>query len=371
MANLYTKIISTTKCVLKPIFPKTYTIAIAASTIGENQEMVRFRIINRSDFLPPTSNCVNGKLGGILACSYTYKSLVLAKVVNPIRNGNPQSVGRKIVVQHPDGRLAPNGSLMIKWPNQFAALGVHADYGKSVLGKISNLGSNVYELLISFARRRRITRTRFKTFHVHPERKIHLFEKPANSVGRDTDTYTFELFCNFPGRLARPLAAARWFSRCFVFHDVGNGVHDLRRFFSCGSRPAPFALILPSEGKSQLKSSLRPLATVWGAMPKRDAIYVSPPYPSFRDSKPAYKRRCFSLSMLQNSINNALASSVARSGLDTIKSVEVCCRMILRALRCAAAVALSIERYTKTDSNVSRCNRPSRTSWVSACLVLI
>jgi hypothetical protein len=47
---------------------------------------------------------------GILACSYTYKSLVLAKVVNSVRNGNPQSVGRKIVVQHPDGKLAPKGS---------------------------------------------------------------------------------------------------------------------------------------------------------------------------------------------------------------------------------------------------------------------
>jgi len=58
----------------------------------------------------------------------------------------------------------------------------------------------------------------------------------------------------------------------------------------------------------------------------------------------------------QNKTNRALASSVARSGLDTIKEAGDCCKRDLRALICRLATSFSSEKYTYTELKVSPTN---------------
>ena len=106
MTDLHTKPIAITKSDLKLIFPQTRAIAIAASAVSKNEQMIGIGIVIRSGFLPPGTDGVYGKLGGITACSHAYKPLITAKVIDTIRDGHALSVGRKIMIKNLDGVLS-------------------------------------------------------------------------------------------------------------------------------------------------------------------------------------------------------------------------------------------------------------------------
>ena len=59
----------------------------------------------------------------------------------------------------------------------------------------------------------------------------------AHRVGRNANTHAIEFAGNLDGGLASPLATADRITGSFIFHDVGDRIHDLRRFFSCDGRP--------------------------------------------------------------------------------------------------------------------------------------
>ena len=166
--------------------------------------MICIRIMNRSSFLPPMTNSIHSELGGIPACTNANKALVAAKVVDAVRNGNTLGIGRKIMVQNPDGLLTPNSARVIKRPDQLPTFGVHTDDGKPIHCKILNLGSNVSKLLISFARRWRIFQAGLQAFQIHSKGKVHFLEKPTDGFGRDFYTRAFDLFRDFARRFSRP-----------------------------------------------------------------------------------------------------------------------------------------------------------------------
>jgi len=82
-------------------------------------------IFDRADHLPPATDGGHGKLGGVAACADVDKSLIAAKIIDAVRNGNPFGIGGKIMVKHCDGLLAPFTAWLMKRANQFPAFGIH------------------------------------------------------------------------------------------------------------------------------------------------------------------------------------------------------------------------------------------------------
>ena len=259
---------------------------------------------------------------------------------------------------------------LMKRSNQFPAFGINTDHRKTIVRVDFYPGADIAKLLIALVRTWWIPYPRFKAFQVFAKRVIHFLKQPAHRFGRNANAHAFELPGNLAVGFARPLTPADRIPGGLVFHYFRDRVHDLRCFFSCEGRPAPGARSLPVAVKSAPINSLRPFATVCGSMPKIEAMCASPPWPSLSDSSPAYNRRCCSLSMLQNKTSNALASSVARSGLATIKEAGDCCKRAFLALIWRLATSFCTDRYTYTASKLSRERRASLTSWVRACLVL-
>jgi len=219
--------------------------------------------------------------------------------------------------------LSPSTSGVMERPNQFPALGIYTDDGHSLGRVFSDLPSDIAKLQVPLMGIGRIPQSRLQGFKVYSKREIHILQQSTHGIGRNSNACPFQLLGNFEGGFPRPFASTDRVSGGLVFHNLCDSVYDLGRFFSCDSRPAPGARIR-SWGKSPLISSWRPRATVCGSIPKREAMCASPPWPSFKDSSPAYSRRWRSLSILQKRRTVALASSAARLGLATIKEAEGC-----------------------------------------------
>ena len=80
------------------------------------------------------------------------------------------------------------------------------------------------------------------------------------------------------GRAARPLQAADRVPGRLVGHQGFDAGDDFRCFFSVGVRPPP-ARRTRSTSTSWSTSCRRPVATVDGSMPRREAMRRSPPHP--------------------------------------------------------------------------------------------
>ncbi len=154
MAHLYTKVEAIGKSNLKLMLPKARAITVASPAVGQYEQMIGVGVFDRPDHLPPIANGGHGKFGGVTACAQVDKSLIEAKIIDAVRDGNPFCVGRKIMVKHLNGLLTPSASGLMKRSDQLAAFGVNTDHRQAMGSVVLNLGADVAKLLIALVGRR-------------------------------------------------------------------------------------------------------------------------------------------------------------------------------------------------------------------------
>ena len=71
-------------------FPQTNTVSIASPTVGSHQEARCFWITLLSHGQPPPAYCVDGEAGGIVIATNADPPLVIANIVDAIRDGASQ-----------------------------------------------------------------------------------------------------------------------------------------------------------------------------------------------------------------------------------------------------------------------------------------
>ena len=118
---------------LKLMFPKTSTVTVAASAVGQYEQLVGVGIFGRANCLPPTSDRGHGKFGGVTTCAQIDESFIAAKIIDAVRNSNSFCIGRKIMIKDFNRFIAPFMSGLMKRTNQFTALGVG---GFGILGGV-------------------------------------------------------------------------------------------------------------------------------------------------------------------------------------------------------------------------------------------
>ena len=93
---------------LQLLFPKPDSVAIASTTIGQNEQTIGIRIVARTNFLPPCTDRIYGKLGSIATGANTYKALVLNNVIDTVWDRNTIGVRGEIMIQDFYRFLAPS-----------------------------------------------------------------------------------------------------------------------------------------------------------------------------------------------------------------------------------------------------------------------
>ena len=132
-------------------FPEPIAVAIAAATIGGNQQMFTTTILGLSQLLPPTSNRFNGKLCGIMVNPHVHPRLILAQVIDAI--GNRFALGFIGKIVGFDRRRLSLGlpflPTIFELTDVFLLFGINRDHGTMLVLKRFDLLSNVLKLGIA------------------------------------------------------------------------------------------------------------------------------------------------------------------------------------------------------------------------------
>jgi hypothetical protein len=135
-------------------FPKSRPATIAASAIGQNQELAIVPKTATSRSLPPRCNGIDGKLRRVGRQANINVAPILARQVKAIRCGPTRSVLKKIVTVHLFRFQTPGLSSVLEVADQLFFLGIHADYRPTGLQKPFLLSGDVAKLPIPIRMRR-------------------------------------------------------------------------------------------------------------------------------------------------------------------------------------------------------------------------
>lgn len=116
---------------LKFCFPGAATIAIAAASVTQNEELPGAWIATRSLLAPPMRDGVGGKGGGVVRDAHHDLPSISEEIIDTVRDGDSGGVGAEVVVIDQAGRQIPTRAGILEVADQFALLGVDANDGQA------------------------------------------------------------------------------------------------------------------------------------------------------------------------------------------------------------------------------------------------
>src|SRR6266516_162630 len=123
---------------LELFLPQPISCSIGTASISRDQQGLFPRIEPFATALPPPSDTLNGKLGGIMIDAHIHKPTVVDQIINPIRDGTACSQGHK-VIDIDRGMLSfglPLSPSIFKIAKQFLLLAVHRNDRMAFLFKL-------------------------------------------------------------------------------------------------------------------------------------------------------------------------------------------------------------------------------------------
>jgi len=110
-------------------FPSAGTAAVAAASIGEDEQLPAGMVAARAVAPPPTGHGVGGEGCGVMRDAHENRASVGEQVINTIRGRDADSIGTEIVIIDAHGVRSHLTPLFLKLPTS-SRFGIDADNGK-------------------------------------------------------------------------------------------------------------------------------------------------------------------------------------------------------------------------------------------------
>ncbi len=131
--------------------PQTAPRAVGAASISGDKQVGLLGIQALALLVPPTSDTLDGKLGGVVVNAHIHKALILDQIIHPIRHGFPISQ-REIIVDVDRGLFSfglPLAPVVLEIPEQFLLLAIDRDDGIAYRFKLLAVLLDVLKLAIT------------------------------------------------------------------------------------------------------------------------------------------------------------------------------------------------------------------------------
>jgi hypothetical protein len=79
-------------------FPGMTAATVAAAGIGQNEQLAGTAIAGGTFLVPPMSDGMSGKGGGIVGNADHQSTAIFRNIVNPIGNSDPDGIGAEVVI---------------------------------------------------------------------------------------------------------------------------------------------------------------------------------------------------------------------------------------------------------------------------------
>jgi hypothetical protein len=195
---------------LQLVFPGSPGGRVAATGVGEDEQMLLAGVTLASLPLPPSADGSNGESRGLVRDADEHGAAVGVEIVNAIENGNAVRLGAKVMVVHCCGRAIPLGAGVLEVAHQFPLLGVGADHRIPLSAETATQFADVGELRLAQGV------SGADLLAVDTERKAKLVEESGHSAGADLNPQAVQLGRDLGRRLAGPLQTADGVARRVV-----------------------------------------------------------------------------------------------------------------------------------------------------------
>ena len=127
-------------------FPSVTAATVAATGIGQNEQLAGTAIAGGTFLAPPMSDGMSGEGGGVVGNADHQSTAIFRDIVNPVRNGDPDGIGAEVVIVNTTRGRFPTTARIFEITDEFAFLAVHADDGQmTALETVAQLGE-IFEL---------------------------------------------------------------------------------------------------------------------------------------------------------------------------------------------------------------------------------
>jgi hypothetical protein len=180
-------------------FPGMTAATVAAAGIGQNEQLAGTAIAGGTFLMPPMSNGMSGKGGGIVGNADHQSTAIFQNIVNPIRNGDPDGIGAEVVVINRTRGRFPTAARIFEIADEFAFFAVHADDRQmTALEAVAQLGE-ICELQVAVG-----SGIGGDLLVIDPLGIAHVMEQAGDGIGRDGNPELGQLLRNRGGGAARP-----------------------------------------------------------------------------------------------------------------------------------------------------------------------
>jgi hypothetical protein len=100
---------------------------IAATGVGENEELAGVAVAERGFPLPPVGDGMSGEGEGIVRDPEKDGAAIGQQIVDAVRNGHSEEVGAEVVVVDQYRRAIPLGVSVVEVAHQFSLFDIHAN----------------------------------------------------------------------------------------------------------------------------------------------------------------------------------------------------------------------------------------------------
>lgn len=191
-------------------FPGVTTIAVAAASVGQDEDLARGGMALGTFLPPPMGDGMGGESGSVVRNTNDEGAAILGDVVDAIGDGDADGVGTEVVVKNATGAAFPTEASIFEVADQFALLGIDADDGQVTALELAAELGEIFELEIAVR-----AGAGGDLLVIHAQRIAHLIEQPRDSIRADRDAELAKFLGDSGGRPAGPAQAG---------HGITGGV---------------------------------------------------------------------------------------------------------------------------------------------------
>jgi len=114
-------------------FPGASPAAVAAASIGEDEQLPAAMVAIRAVALPPAGDGVRGESGGGVRDPHTDRASIGKPVLEAVRDRDADGIGPEIGIRDAHGRAIPFDAIVFESADQVSFFGIDAEDGKSLV----------------------------------------------------------------------------------------------------------------------------------------------------------------------------------------------------------------------------------------------
>src|SRR6266851_6922620 len=212
---------------LEALLPESCPIAVAATGVGQDQQLLGRRKGLQSLVFPPAGNRIDGESWRVGRVANVDRTAVIEHVIDAIRHGPPQAVAQEVMDVDGDRLEAPGLARLLEVADQLLFLTVDADNGLPCRFEDADLLVDVGELDIAV----RVVRASFELLAVEVQRIVQLAQQAANRGWAERVASLFQAVAQRPQAAAHPFLGAHRIAGCFRSDQRLQHGNDQRCFF--------------------------------------------------------------------------------------------------------------------------------------------